>query len=117
MAMLSTIEPDQNGGAILGVNIWLQLGWRPPCEVTKNLVVSVAFSIGHGVIQPFRWLMSTHTGSPKPPKNINLPKNRKLDESRSYARRISLCSVLRFTITCSYQSNKQFLCFCMTKIL
>jgi hypothetical protein len=69
IAMLSTIKPDQNDGAILGVNIWLQLGWASPCEVTKNLVVSVAFSIGHGVIQPFRWLMSTqNTGSPKPPK-------------------------------------------------
>jgi hypothetical protein len=75
IAMLSTIKPDQNDGAILGVNIWLQLGWASPCEVTKNLVVSVAFSIGHGVLQSFRWLMSTHTGSPKPPKNINLPKN------------------------------------------
>ena len=27
-------------------------GMNPPCEVSKNLVVSVAFSIGHGVIQP-----------------------------------------------------------------
>jgi hypothetical protein len=50
IAMLSTIKPDENDGAILGDNIWLQLGWRPPCEVSKNLVVSVAFSIGHGVI-------------------------------------------------------------------
>ena len=65
---------SQNDGAILGVNIWLQLGWRPPCEVSKNLVVSVAFSIGHGVIQPFWWLMSTHTGSPKPPKTETYPK-------------------------------------------
>jgi len=38
---------------ILIANNWLQLGWRPPCEVSKNLVISVAFSIGHGVI----WLM------------------------------------------------------------
>jgi hypothetical protein len=35
---------------ILVANIWLQLGWIPPCEVSKNLVVPVAFSIGHGVI-------------------------------------------------------------------
>jgi hypothetical protein len=42
----------QNDGAILRDNIWLQLGWRPPSEVSKNLVVPVAFSIGHGVIKP-----------------------------------------------------------------
>ena len=94
IAMLSTVKPNQNDGAILGVNIWLQLGWASPREVTKNLVVSVAFSIGHGVIQPFWWLMSTHTGSPKPLKNINLPKDRKLDESQSYGKRIPLCSIL-----------------------
>ena len=52
--MLSTVKPNQNDGAILGVNIWLQLGWASPCEVTKNLVVSVAFSIGHGVIWPMQ---------------------------------------------------------------
>jgi len=33
-------------GVILGVNIWLQLGWRPPCEVSKNLVVPVALCVG-----------------------------------------------------------------------
>ena len=78
--MLSTVKPNQNDGAILGVNIWLQLGWASPCEVTKNLVVSVAFSIGHGVIQSFQWLMSTHTGLPKPPKH-KLAQKSKLDES------------------------------------
>ena len=57
--MLSTIKPDQNDGAILGVNIWLQMGWVSPCEVTKNLVVSVAFSIGHGVLQSF--VVNEHT--------------------------------------------------------
>jgi hypothetical protein len=31
---------------ILIANNWLQLGWRPPCEVSKNLVVPVAFTIG-----------------------------------------------------------------------
>jgi hypothetical protein len=50
--MLSTTKLDQKDGFILGDNIWLQLGWRPPCEVSKNLVVPVAFSIGHGVIKP-----------------------------------------------------------------
>jgi hypothetical protein len=42
----------KNTSAFFIANIWLQLGWRPPCEVSKNLVVPVAFSIGHGVIWP-----------------------------------------------------------------
>ena len=53
-AMISITKFNRKDGFILGVNIWLQLGWASPCEVTKNLVVSVAFSIGHGVIEPFR---------------------------------------------------------------
>jgi hypothetical protein len=36
----------QNIGSYLIANIWLQLGWRPPCEVSNNLVVPVAFSVG-----------------------------------------------------------------------
>jgi hypothetical protein len=40
------IFPSKNAGAFLRVNIWLQLGWISPCEVSKNLVDLVPFSIG-----------------------------------------------------------------------
>ena len=36
IAMLSATKMDQKDGFILGANIWLQLGWACPCEVTKN---------------------------------------------------------------------------------
>jgi hypothetical protein len=36
----------QNTSAFFIANNWLQLGWRPPCEVSKNLVVPVAFTLG-----------------------------------------------------------------------
>jgi hypothetical protein len=58
----------------LSANIWLQLGWIPPCEVSKNLADLVPLVLGHGVIHPFWWLMSTHMGSPKPPKTETYPK-------------------------------------------
>jgi len=89
MSMFSDIEPlnkaAKGTSTLAGLNIyrqlhlctvfveyhiciWLQLGWASPCEVTKNLVDLVPLVLGHGVIQPFQWLMSTCTGSPKPPK-------------------------------------------------
>jgi hypothetical protein len=37
---------------ILITNIWLQLGWRPPCEVSKNLSDLVPLPLGYGVIWP-----------------------------------------------------------------
>ena len=37
IAMLSIRKCDQRDGFILGANIWLQLGWASPYEVTKNL--------------------------------------------------------------------------------
>jgi hypothetical protein len=33
----------KNTSAFFIANNWLQLGWRPPCKVSKNLVVPVAF--------------------------------------------------------------------------
>jgi hypothetical protein len=42
----------KNTSAFFIANIWPQLGWRPPCEVSKDLIVPVAFSIGLGVIWP-----------------------------------------------------------------
>ena len=39
-------KDNQIDGAYSGDNIWLQLGWRPPCEVSKNLVVPVALCVG-----------------------------------------------------------------------
>jgi hypothetical protein len=68
------IFPSKMSVRFLSANIWLQLGWIPPCEVSKNLADLVPLVLGHGVIQPFRWLMSTHTGSPKPPKTKTYPK-------------------------------------------
>jgi hypothetical protein len=50
----------KNSSAFFIVNIWLQLGWRPPCEVSKNLADLVPLVLGHGVIHPFQWLMSTY---------------------------------------------------------
>jgi hypothetical protein len=63
--MLSTTKCNHGDGFILGANIWLQLGWASPCEVTKNLArlsslydkikkkseKKFAGTIGHGVIQ------------------------------------------------------------------
>jgi hypothetical protein len=74
IARISSTKFNRKDGFTLGVNIWLQLGWASPCEVTKNLVDLVPLVLGHGVIQPFQWLMSTHTGSPKPPKTETYPK-------------------------------------------
>ena len=35
--MLSSKKCNDSDGFILGANIWLQLGWASPYEVTKNL--------------------------------------------------------------------------------
>jgi len=56
--MIKQIKSDrtthQNAGAFFIANIWLQLGWRPPYEVSKNLVDLVPLVLGHGVIQPLQ---------------------------------------------------------------
>ena len=52
-------------------------GAQEPCQTQWPYYIfykTVASTIGHGVIQPFQWLMSTHTGSPKPPKTETYPK-------------------------------------------
>jgi hypothetical protein len=36
----------KNASAFLIANIWLQLGWRPPCEVSKNLADLVPLVLG-----------------------------------------------------------------------
>ena len=60
IARISSTKFNRKNGFTLGVNIWLQLGWASPGEVTKNLarlsslitnLKIVTSTIGHGVIR------------------------------------------------------------------
>jgi hypothetical protein len=54
------IIPCKNVGAFLSANMWLQLGWIPPCEVSKNLVYLVPFSVGKWIHSSFL-VVNEHT--------------------------------------------------------